>query len=193
MAGRVLLAAVLSAVLMFVWGFVFWGVLNLGEQVMKPLPAELDVLASLRQSSAESGMYVYPMPSEEKDDDAKLIFETKHLEGPILQMAYVAEGGPVMPPERFAQGLGHYFAVALLTGCLLALAARGLPSFGSRVMFVLLLSLIAAVWGNVGDAVWWFHSREYCLANMAYTMGAGLAMALVMASIVRRDAEDSEA
>ena len=51
MAGRVLLAALLSAVLMFVWGFVFWGVLNIGGNLMQPLPEELDVLAVLRKSS----------------------------------------------------------------------------------------------------------------------------------------------
>ncbi len=191
MAGRVLLAALLSAVLMFVWGFLFWGVLNFGGKLMQPLPAELDVLAALRKSGATSGMYVYPMPVDMKDEAGMKAFEAKHLEGPILQIAYQAEGGPPMPPSIFAQGLGHYFAVALLTGCLLALAARGLPSYGSRVTFVLLLSLIAAVWGNVGDAVWWFHSREYCLGNMAYSMGAGLAMALVMAAIVRRDPDET--
>lgn len=190
MAGRVLVAAVLSAVLMFVWGFLFWGVLDVGSKLMKPLPAELDVLASLRKAGTASGMYVYPMPVDPSDELANEVYSAKHLEGPILQLAYQAEGGPVMPPLMFAQGIGHYFAVALLTGCLLALAARGLPSFGSRVLFVLLLSLIAAVWGNVGDAVWWFHSREYCLGNMAFTMGAGLAMALVMAAIVRRDPDE---
>ena len=191
MASRVLLAAVLSAVLMFVWGFVFWGVLNIGAKLMQPLPEELDVLAVLRKSNAASGMYVYPMPADAADPAGNESFEAKHREGPILQMAYQAEGGPPMPPMKFAQGLGHYFAVALLTGCLLALAARGLPSFGSRMIFVLLLSLIAAVWGNVGDAVWWFHSRAYCLGNMAYVMGAGLAMALVLAAIVKRDAESA--
>lgn len=192
MASRVLLAAVLSAVLMFVWGFVFWGVLNVGGKLMQPLPEELDVLAVLRRSNATSGMYVYPMPMDMGDQEAKKVFDAKHLEGPILQMAYQAEGAAPMPPAKFAQGLGHYFAVALLTGCLLAMASHGLPSFGSRALFVLLLTLIAAVWGNVGDAVWWFHSPAYCLGNMAYSMGAGLAMALVMAAIVKRDPGDIE-
>ena len=191
MAGRVLLAAVLSAVLMFVWGFVFWAVLGMGCRFIQPLPAELDVLAALRQSGATSGMYVYPMPADMKDEQAMESYQAKHAEGPILQLAYQAEGGPDMPPSKYAQGFGHYFAVALLSGCLLALASRGLPSFGSRLVFVLLLSLVAAVWGNVGDAVWWFHSREYCLGNMAYSMGAGLLMALVMATIIRRDAEET--
>lgn len=186
MGGRVLLAAFLSAVLMFMWGFVFWGMLNVGGKIMQPLPAELDVLASLRQAGTASGMYVYPMPAAMDDQAGSEAFEAKHTEGPILQMAYQAEGGPPMPPARFAQGLAHYFAVALLTSWLLAMAAQSLPSYGSRVMFVLLLSLVAAVWSTVGDAIWWFHSPAYCLGNMAYLMGAGLVMALVTAAIVRR-------
>lgn len=193
MAGRVLLAAVLSAVLMFVWGFVFWGVLNVGGKLMQPLPDELDLLAVLRKSSTESGMYVYPMPTDIDDEEGVQRFEAQHAEGPILQLAYQAEGGPPMTPAKAAQGLGHYFAFALLTGCLVAMASRGLPSFGSRAVFVLLVSLIATVWADVGDAVWWFHSRAYCLGNMAYTMGAGLLMALVMAAIVKRDPNEEPA
>lgn len=58
MAGRVFLAAALSAVLIFMWGFVYWGILDFSSSLMKPLPAELDILAALRVSGAESGMYL---------------------------------------------------------------------------------------------------------------------------------------
>jgi len=190
MAGRVLLASILAAVLMFAWGFVFWALLGVGPQMMQPLPAELDVLAALRNSQAPSGMYVYPMPVDAQDEAGVAEFERKHQEGPLLQLAYRQEGGPSMPPSIFAQGFGHYFAVALLTGCLLALASRGLPRFSGRLVFVLLVSLVTAIWGNVGDVVWWFHSPRYCVGNMAYTLGAGLAMGLVLAAIVRRPADE---
>jgi hypothetical protein len=193
MAGRVLLASVLAAVLMFVWGFVFWGLLGVGAQMMQPLPAELDLLAALRNVQASSGMYAYPMPPDSKDEAAMAEFERKHQEGPLLQLAYRQDGGPPMPPSIFVQGLGHYFAVALLTSCLLALAARGLPRFGGRLVFVLLVSLVAAIWGNVGDVVWFFHSPRYCIGNMAYTLGAGLVMGLVLAALVKRPAEQNSA
>lgn len=189
MVGRVLLASILAAVLMFAWGFVFWGLSGVSEKLLTPLPAELDVLASLRNSQAPSGMYVYPMPADPSDEEAQTEWENKHREGPLLQLAYRKEGGPPMPPSMFAQGLAHYFAVALLTSSLLALAAGGLPHFGGRLVFVLLVSLVSAIWANVGDVVWWFHSPNYCLGNMAYTMGAGLVMGLVLAAIVRRPAE----
>jgi len=193
MVGRVLLASILAAVLMFVWGFVFWGLCRTVTKVAAPLPAELDVLAVLRNSQAPSGMYIYPMPPESSSEEAMAECEKQFLEGPLLQLAYRNEGSSPMAPSMFAQGLGLNFAVALLTSCLLALAARGLPHFGGRLVFVLLVSLVAAIWSNVGDVVWWFHSPCYCLGNMAYTMGAGLVMGLVVAAIVRRPAEETDA
>ena len=190
MAGRIVVAAVISAVLMFMWGFVFWAVLGVGSKVMQPLPAELDVLASLRNSGAASGVYVYPMPADMDDEEGTQLHKTKHEEGPVLQLAYRAEGGPVMPPLTYAKGVGHYFLVALLTGLLLALASRGLPGFGARFLFVLLLSLISTVWSQGGDLIWWMHSPEYCAGISAYTMGGGLLMAIVTAAIVKRPAEE---
>ncbi|MCH8839930.1 MAG: hypothetical protein IH831_04500 [Planctomycetes bacterium] len=193
MVGRVLLASIVAAVLMFVWGFVFWGLCSMVTKLAAPLPAELDVLAALRNSQAPSGMYIYPMPADPSDKEAQAECEKKFLEGPLLQLAYRKEGVLMMAPSMFAQGLGLNFAVALLTSCLLALAARGLPHFGGRLVFVLLVSLVAAIWTNVGDVVWWFHSPFYCLGNMAYVMGAGLVMGLVVATIVRRPAEQTDA
>lgn len=193
MAGRVILASIVAAVLMFVWGFVFWGLSGMSEELVAPLPAELDILAVLRNSQAPSGMYVYPMPVDSSDEEAQAECEKKFLEGPLLQLAYRREGVSMMAPSMFAQGLGLNFAVALLTGCLLALASRGLPHFGGRLVFVLLVSLVAAIWTNVGDVVWWFHSPRYCLGIMAYTMGAGLLMGLVLAAIIRRPAEETAA
>lgn len=187
--GRVFLVA---AVLMFVWGFLFWAILGVGDSLLKPLPAELDVLAALRGSQTPSGMYVYPSPpADMNDQEAMAAFEAKHEEGPLLRMAYRAEGGPHMPPVKFAQGIGHYFGIALLSALLTALAAPALPTFGRRVGFVLLLSLIASVWTNVGDVVWWSHSLRYCLGNMAYGMGAGLLMGLAIAALVRAPTKEN--
>lgn len=191
MVGRVLLAALLSAVLMFLWGFVFWGVLNLGAQFMEPLPAELDVLAALRNVSAESGMYVYPMPAGMEDQAAQEQFQTLHEEGPILQMAYRAEGSDPMPSSTLLLGFVHFFVIALLAASLLAMLRSALPGYGRRVGVVLLVSLVAAFWANSSDAIWWMHSPKYALGNSAYMLGAGLLMALVTAALVRQTPKSS--
>ncbi len=77
MVGRVLLASIVAAVLMFVWGFVFWGLSGMSTELSAPLPAELDVLAALRNSQAPSGMYVYPMPADPSDEQAQTEWEKK--------------------------------------------------------------------------------------------------------------------
>lgn len=187
MALRILLAAALSAVLMFFWGFLFWGVMNVGASLMQPLPeaAELDLLAVLRNVQAPSGMYFYPMPPGAGDEEAQILFVSEHQEGPRLQLALVAEGGEPMPASQLVLGWGHNFLVALLAACLLALAGRGLPCFGTRLLAVLLLVCAASLWGNGGDWIWWFHSGTYCLGNAAYQIGAGLLMAVVLAGLVK--------
>lgn len=185
MVGRILTASVLSAVLMFMWGFFFWGLADMGSKLMEPLPAEEDVTAVLRSKRTPTGMYVYPMPVDPSQEDAHAEWERKHEEGPILQMAYRAEGGPVMSPAVMGKGLGHYFVVALLTSILLSLIVDRFPSYAGRVGFVLLVGLISAVWANGGDAVWWFHSLQYSLGNSAYTLGAALVMGLATAAIIK--------
>jgi hypothetical protein len=60
-----------------------------------------------------------------------------------------------------------------------------LPTFGSRALVLVLVSLIAVTWTNVAGAIYWFHPWKYCLGQMAYGMGAGVVMAVVTAAIVK--------
>ena len=78
-----------------------------------------------------------------------------------------------MPPSMFAQGLAHNFRGRAVDQLPAGPGGTGTAPFGGRLVFVLLVSLVAAIWSNVGDVVWWFHSPRYCLGNMAYMMGRG--------------------
>jgi hypothetical protein len=193
MAPRVVAAAVLSAVLMFCWGFVYWGpVLNMTARLMGTLPeaTELDVVAPLRAGRIPSGMYVYPGPAANMGDAAAVeAWEAKLKEGPIFHMAYRQSGTSPMDPQMFAMGLGHSFVISLLSGVLLATVVHGLPTYASRVGVLFLLAFIAAIWTNVGNAIWWAHPYSYAGGQILYETVAGLLMALVVAAIVRPPAQ----
>jgi hypothetical protein len=185
---RVLAAAALSAIAMFVWGFVFWGpVLNMATRIMAPLPAEaeLDVLAPLRAQNTPTGMYVYPGPVAGNEEAAAKVHDEKMLAGPILHLAYSAAGAKPMDPVMFAQGLLHNFVLALLAGITLVVALPALPGYGQRVLLLVLVTLIAVLWTNVANSIWWFHTWGYCLGQMAYGLGAGLLMAAITAALVK--------
>jgi hypothetical protein len=189
MARRVVLAAVASAVLMFFWGFVYWGpVLNMTSRLMDTLPedAELDVVAPLRAGNIPDGMYVYPGPlADMNDETAKKAWEKKLAEGPGFHMAYRRGGLSPMDPAMFAKGLAHNFVIALLSATLLATVVHGLPTYASRVGVLLLVALIASIWTNIGSVIWWFHPIDYAAGQIAYEVVGGLLMALVAAAIIK--------
>jgi hypothetical protein len=189
MAVRVIFAAILSALLMFFWGFVFWGpVLNMTARLMAPLPedAELDVIAPLRGNSVPDGMYVYPGAAGDARDKAAVdAWNKKVEEGPLLHMAYQQQGISPMDLKMFAKGLAHSFVIALLSATLLATVVHGLPTYASRVGVLFLVSLIAAIWTNVGNVIWWFHTIDYAAGQIAYTVVGGLLMALATAAIIK--------
>lgn len=189
MVPRILAAAVLSAVLMFCWGFVYWGpVFNMTARLMQKLPetTELDVLAPLRSSKVPSGMYVYPGPLSNTADQSAVDAWTERMEeGPIIHMSYRRDGVSPMDPRMFAQGLAHSFAISLLCGFLLATVVHGLPTYASRVGVLLLVAVIAAIWTNIGSAIWWGHPWSYAGGQILYEIGGGLLMALATAAIVR--------
>jgi hypothetical protein len=197
MAVRVLAAAALSAVLMFFWGFVYWGpVLNMTAKLVAPLPAtaESDIVPVLRREQVTDGMYVYPGPLSTAGDKAAEEEWTKKInEGPVFHLAFRQRGMSPMDPKTFLAGFIHSFVIALLAGLLLAMVVHTLPSFASRVGLLMLVSLIAAIWTNVANVIWWLDTRDYCLGQMAYELGAGLLMALATAAIVRPPAATAAA
>ncbi len=185
---RVLAAAVASAIAMFVWGFVFWGpVLSMATRIMAPLPAEaeLDVVAPLRGRKPPTGRFVYPGPVDGSDEAAAKAHDEKMLAGPILHLAYSAAGAKPMDLAMFAKGLLHNFVLAILAGVTLAIALPALARYGQRVLLLVLVTLIGVLWTNVANSIWWFHTWEYCLGQMAYGLGAGLLMAAITAALVK--------
>jgi hypothetical protein len=189
MAWRVLAAATVSAILMFLWGFIYWGpVLNMTSRLMATLPedAELDVVAPLRAGKISDGMYVYPGPlADMSNPDAAKAWEQQLAEGPVFHLAYHQAGVSPMDPLMFAKGLAHSFVIGLLAAMLLATIVHGLPTYASRVGVLLLVAIIAAIWTNVGNVIWWFHTPEYAAGQIAYQAGGGLLMALATAAIVK--------
>jgi hypothetical protein len=187
MAIRVIAAAVLSAFVMFVWGFVFWALSGAPTRMFSPLPesAQADVTAVLRRERVPSGVYVYPMPANPGDADAAKANEELFRAGPRFFLAHRLEGGEPMGGVTLGAGFGHMLAVALVAAVITAMAIPALGTFGRRFTFVAMLGLLGSLWTSPGDVVWWNHSTAYCLGQIAYGLVAGLLMAAVIAAILR--------
>ena len=95
-----------------------------------------------------------------------------------------------MPVRIDGAAMGKGFVLVLVSVGLLSLllrqAAPALGSYGARVGFVVLAGLVAAVFLDIGDTVWWFLSVEWQLYRALYTVSAALVAGLVLAAFPPR-------
>lgn len=174
------LGIVLAAVVLFVWGFLFWGIAP-----VNPIDTGLDAAKAqemLRQLVPKDGVYVVPeMPHETTE-----AWTTQHRQGPLAMIFVRTTGGEPMAPMTFVLGFVHNVLTAFLIALLLSKAAGVLPTYGSRLGFVLLAGVAATIWAHAGDPIWLNHPWRFHLLSMFYDVVAWSLAGAVLARYVKR-------
>ncbi len=191
---RLIVAAVLGTLVVFLWGFITWVVIELWSDDVRELSPEAAavVMSSIEGSIDEAGAYVFP-PKPALDDpddpDAMAAAEEAWMEqvrqGPTGVLLVHPGGTEPMRPSMFVNGLLLEFAGAFLLAILLGMATRAGAGYGGRVAVggaVIGFAVVAGVLvpGNFrDDPAGWIRSGAGDLA-----MGWGLAL-VVMSAIIR--------
>jgi len=180
---QLIIGALVSAVAIFVWGFLFWALLSSPND----LASQEDELA-LQQSLAEhlprSGMYYVPSMDEQSDTYAE-----RHRSGPIATIFVRLEGAEPMSPVSLLVGLLHEAIFAFMVGLLLLMAMPALGSYRRRVLFVTVAGVAAAFWFELADPIWWYHPWGFHLANAFYSVVAWFIAGLILARFLRPTTE----
>jgi len=188
MAIRLVVGAVLSAVVLFGWGAVYWMALPFGQHMFGRLPDEAAVADALARQDVESGTYIVPYcdcQTMRSDPEVKAAMEKRHREGPLMQIIYRKEGIDVMNPKVFALGFGQLLASSLLVAFLLALAAPSLPGFPTRVLFVVLLGAFASLSVTLADPIWYHHPWKFALMKAGFQVAGWLPAGAVLGAVIR--------
>ncbi len=167
---RVVLAAVVCAIALFFFGFLWWGVLM---PIIKPANVLEDEQLTQQMSSSlkTSGLYIYPDYSQAPaDTDIPMVF------------AYYYTTGPNMP-LMMGGGLLHMFVTSLLAGVLLI--KLNLRDWSTRVFTVFFLGLFVAVWADIGNMIWWRHPLAWTMFHFGYDALSWLVAALVLATLIK--------
>ncbi len=161
---RIILAGLLGGIAMFIWSSIAHIALPLGEVGVKQIPNETAVLSSMNSTlGTASGFYIYPGTGARPDASraekqaAMRDYGKKLAVNPSGILIYHPAGQSALTARQLGTEFLTEFIEALLAAILLAQTRLG--SFSSRMGFIAVLGLAAAVTTNVPYWNWYGFQR----------------------------------
>lgn len=188
---RIFLAGLLGGIAMYIWTYLAYAVLPLGNTGLRRLPNETAVLEVLQNNLAEnSGLYIFPgrwlgpNPPDKKTEAMNDLAKTV-ARYPSGMLIYNAAGSR---PIELSRWLSVDFLMELTEAVLTVflLGQTRLTTFGARVRFVLLIGLLAAIATNVSNLIWYGFPWSYTLAYIFIQVVGFLCIGLVAAFVLKK-------
>jgi hypothetical protein len=185
---RILIGSVLAALGMFFWGFAYWAG-GLADPFTHVSPeAEAAVSATLKAQLAEAGLYMIPDPKNGTMEESNARFAA----GPYAMIHFRPSGIQMGDPATMGVGFLHMFLCSLLLAIVLSLAlAFRPPSYGEAPAYMAvfrlgaLIGLLATVFANLSQPIWWHAAWDVALKFAAYDLIAYVIAAAILAHFVR--------
>ena len=123
-------------------------------------------MRALSELFTESGVYFVPdsVGRDEKDEKAAMELAAK---GPVAIIYYDADGTDYSW-TLYVKGLVHFFVTALLLGLLMRSVPASLGGFANGAKFGGMIGLIAALFIQGGNIVWWGMGTSWLLYSFIY-------------------------
>ena len=174
------LGVALATVVVYLWGFLYWGVATLPYQAWNETADDVAAGQALLDHFPESGVYYIPANSNESDLRTKL-----YDQGPTGFVILDVDGRPEFDPSIMATGFALNGVVLVLLAMLLHQCRAALPDYPAKLRFCILVSAIAVLMVNFGDAVWWALPWDWELVQSFYNFTALLMGSAIVAKFVK--------
>lgn len=177
---KFVLAPVLAALAMFVWGFIYWGTPHhLPYKALGMVPDGGATAEAVGKMLPASGSYLLPSPLLGEDKMNELAKRGPLVEVHIRKESY---GGAEMG-KTMALGYAHVFVIAMVLVVMLCGLEKAFQRWTCRVRFCVGLGLLVAVC-DLGSAIWWHHALSWTLAQAFYDLMMFTIAGLVLAKFV---------
>jgi hypothetical protein len=190
MMKRVLLAGLLGGIAMFVWSSIAHVALPLGRTGIREIPNEQAVLSGMQaQLGTSSGLYAFPgmglgpNPTREEENAAMQQYDQKLAANPSGILIYHPPGAKALTPGQLITESLTEMAEALMLAWLLAQTT--LATLGSRMGFVIIAALMAAITTNIPYWNWYGFPNSYTIAYMSIEFVGYLLAGVVIAAILK--------
>jgi len=188
---RIILAALLGGIAMFIWTSIAHMALPLGDAGIREIPNEAAVLSAMQSGISEAGLYFFPgfglgpNPSREAQHEAMKHMDENLAQHPSGIMMYHPAGSrPFMMARYLAIEFMTEFFEALLVVYLLSLTR--LTTFGARVGFVTVAGVLAAIATNISYWNWYGFPAVYTSAYMLIQVVGFFCIGLVAAWVLKK-------
>jgi hypothetical protein len=181
---RIVLAAILGGLLMFVWGAVSHMLLPFQREALKPVPNEAAVLSALSTDLGQPGMYYFPWidMSGNATPEQKADWERRLASGPSGLMIYKPNGGETMSPRQLVSEFVSC-AIAAFLGALLLVQLPG--GLGRRALSLSLVGVAAWLSISVSQWTWYGFSTPFLLGDLVDQFGGWLLAGFGMAAVLK--------
>jgi hypothetical protein len=163
---KFLLAPFLAALALFVWGFVYYGISGLPYRAAATTPDDAATMQTLAATFPTTGTYIMPSPQLMMSDEKKFGDLMQH--GPLATVHILKEGRPPMSGAQMLKGFLLGWTSCLLLALLLHKSSPALPSYACRFMFSLTTGVLIALYGNLGEVIWWNQPVGWHIATLIY-------------------------
>jgi hypothetical protein len=181
--GRVLVGIVLATVIVYFWGFLYWGASSVPYSAWQESADDAAAGQALLDHFPESGVYYIPANGNPPELRSKL-YET----GPTGFVILDVDGRPEFDATIMAEGFALNGVVMALLALLLHSCRRATPLYSDRLRLVSLVAAIAVLLVNAGDIVWWAMPVDWELWQIFYNFSALVLGGAVLAYFVRTEA-----
>lgn len=174
---RTILGVISATVVMYVWGFLFWGASSVPYLAWEQAPDDRAAGAALLEHFPESGVYYMPgndHPTEVRNE----LFE----QGPTGFVILDRDGRPAFDSSIMVAGLVLNGVVVAVLAVLLNLSAAA--SYAARMRVVAVAAAFAVLLVNFGDVVWWAIPLGWVVVQAVYNFSAVLVAGAVLARFV---------
>lgn len=175
---KILISTVVAAIILNIWGFIYWAISPMPGKFLKSLPLEAGVTLALKGMINEHGVYVLPgMPEGGNMEDPAFVEKMKS--GPLALMAINPNGQDPSAPDMHINGLLFFLGAALIVTLIVRFCR--LQSFRDRYLLVLALAFFATFAGVLPNIIWWHFPMGWVWLNGLYNMIGWAIAGLVVA------------
>ena len=182
MGGRMVWAALLGGIALFVWGSIAHVGIKFVEKQVKPLQGDLVAnVEAIRRAAPEPGVYQHPWCAPDASEaEREALVERLKVE-PYVFAVVLPQGMPqgFDMTSTLVREAGICIALALIAVFLIVVAG-GLAGLGSRIAFCVILALFGFIQTDAQFMLWYQFPTGWSVAQLVEKLVGGAVLGVVI-------------